>query len=617
MVLLPSSGLSAPSAPFAYSLPKRGCQTGHGGATRVFRACSERPEAGRRQVGPRRLLDAGRPFAPRSLPVCLPPLFSVRFLVAPIVYASEEPTMLDRHLSVLLVDPGNSRGEINEPIGIATLAATLEAAFGPRLRVEQRFVPFDGDVHPRELTRLDLVGLSTPLGSLARTERLAKAWRDLPAGGRPLLVLGGLLATFAPHELLDRCPGAVCVLGEGEEALTELVAALLEAGVEATAGRAVDSGVPNLALDLGGRRVRTPRRNIDLASAVSPRRHHAARIARKGGIARAEASRGCAWGKCRFCAIQHKYCDEAHWRPVPVARVVEELAHLSRLGVRHPYFTDEDFVGTDPARTVDLARAIRAAKDAGHIAEEMSLYLDMRVSSLLAPARAGQPSGSRVLDALQTAGLREVFVGVESGAKEQVKRYQKAATADRNRRVLNLLEGRGLATDIGFIMFDPEMAFDEIGANLAFLRETGLWRHDSRLTKELRLEAGTPVVEDYRARDLIAGPMDLDELCYPYRWVDARAQEVRDRFRVWEVEDQARVYTLQSATRGEVHDLRERARLRALLGRVRAAEHGALEAIYEGVAGGRGVSVMLSDWTSSRSRALDAWNDGYAALEVA
>ncbi|MFH1465077.1 MAG: cobalamin-dependent protein [Pseudomonadota bacterium] len=520
-------------------------------------------------------------------------------------------------LRVLLVDPGNSRGEINEPIGIATLAATLEANFGPRVVVEQRFVPFDGPLLPRELTRFDLVGLSTPLGSLAWTEGLVAAWRSLPTAARPLLVLGGLLATFAPEDLLDRCPGAVCVLGEGEKALCGLVAAVAAVGVGHAARHAALQPVPNLALDLGGQRVRTPRRNITLEQAVSPRRRHAARIARDGGIARAEASRGCAWGKCRFCAIQHKYCDEAHWRPVPVERVMDELAQLSDLGVRHPYFTDEDFVGTDPARSVAMALAIRAAKDEGRIAEDLSLYLDMRVSSLLAPALRGQPSGEQVLDALISAGLREVFVGVESGAKEQVKRYQKAATAGRNQRVLELLGNKGLSADVGFIMFDPEMSFQEIGANLAFLRGTGLWWHDSRLTKELRLEAGTPLVGDYRAKGLICGPMDLDELCYPYRWVDPRAEEVRDRFRAWEAEEQARVYALQSATRGEVRDPEERARLRSLLGRVRSAEHGVLETICESVARGAGAVPDLGRWGERRSRVLDRWDRSTRVQEVA
>jgi hypothetical protein len=525
--------------------------------------------------------------------------------------------MAQHPIRILLIDPGNSRGEINEPIGIAALTAELEAQLGPGVRVEQRFVPFDGPVVPNSLSHYDLVGLTTPLGSLAEIAWLHQRWSEHRVQDRPLLVLGGLLATFAPEDVLARFPGAICVVGEGEEAIVELVSALAEVGPSRAVQAAVERNVPNLVAEIAGQTIHTSRRNIEMDRTHAPLRSYVGRIAAEGGIVRAEASRGCAWGKCRFCAIQHKYCGEARWRPVPVERIVDELAQLSQLGARHPYYTDEDFVGTDPGRAVELARAISEAKLQGRIAPDLSLYLDMRVDSLLAPSRRGQPSGEQVLDALIAAGLREVFVGVESGAKEQVKRYQKAATAGRNQRVLELLGDKGISADVGFIMFDPEMAFDEIRVNLDFLRETGLWSHDSRLTKELRLEAGTPLVEDYRAKGLISGPMDLDELCFPYRWRDPRAEEVHALFRAWEAQEQQRVYALQSATRGEVRDPAERRHRRDLLGRVRAAEHGALAAITEAISSGTTRALDLGTWSSARAQVIDTWERRVPAISAA
>ena len=208
-------------------------------------------------------------------------------------------------------------------------------------------------------------------------------------------------------------------------------------------------------------------------------------------------------------------------------------------------------------------------------------------------------------------------MGVESGAKEQVKRYQKAATAGRNQLVLELLDAKGLSADVGFIMFDPEMDFDEIRVNLAFLRETGLWWHDSRLTKELRLEAGTPLVADYRAKGLITGPLNLDELCYPYRWLDPRAEEVHALYRAWEVEEQERVYALQSATRGEIRDPAERRRRRELLGQVRAAEHGALATITEAVSTDRTRTLDLGALSSARAQVIDSWERRVPAISAA
>lgn len=423
--------------------------------------------------------------------------------------------MSRRALSLALVDPGSSRHELNEPIGIDAVASAA-AAHGHCVR--QYFAPVSGLPDVRVLAGTDIVGLSMPLGSLETTRRLAADLRALPQPRRPRLVLGGLLPTFATDQLLAEFPEAILVVGEGEDA----IAGILEA-TSAQSPSALTE-VPNLAFRHGGSVVHSPRRLVDLAGALSPARAWVRPVAARGGIVRAEGSRGCSWGRCTFCAIQHKYCDEARWREISIDRIIAELEELSRFGVRHPYYTDEDFVGSDPARAVALADAIVAAKADGRIAPDLTLYLDMRVASIVDRGGPGRPSGRTVLEALRRAGLREVFVGIESGSREQVRRYKKPATAARNLQALALLRELGISADVGFIFFDPEMSIEEAVANLEFLRESRLWSHDARLTKEVRVEAGTPLVEQYRDRGLLVGPLDVDDLTFPYRWLDHRVE---------------------------------------------------------------------------------------------
>lgn len=510
---------------------------------------------------------------------------------------------------VLLIDPGTTRDELNEPIGIGALAATLEAGLGPAVQVDLAYVPLDGPVDPRRLGGYDVVGLSTPLGSLRALQALAAQLFALPS--RPLLVVGGLLATFAPDHVLSLVPDAILVLGEGEDTLTGVVSALRAHGRHGLRGPL--EGVPNLVYRDADRVVRTRRTLVNLAAAHAPRRDHVAELVRRQGIVRAETSRGCAWGRCTFCAIQHKYADQIEWRTVRTERVIRELEALGAGGARHPFFTDEDFIGGHPERAVALARAIAEDRREGRIPADMTLYVDMRVDTILA-APQGAPSGADVLSELRAAGLREVFVGIESGAGDQVRRYKKPATAQRNLRALELLRREGVAVDIGFILFDPEMSLPEVRANLDFLREAQLWGHDARMTKALRVEAGTPLVADYRSKGLIAGELDVDELLWPFLWVDARVEAVHEAFRDWERERMDEVYAIQAATRGEVPDEAERRARRRLLGEIRVVEHEALEALALAAEGGLDpATVDLSRWTRARAARLDRWLGRQAA----
>lgn len=487
--------------------------------------------------------------------------------------------MFNSPTRILLVDPGTDREELNEPIGIGALAASLESALGPgAVTVDLAYTPIDGPRPDAKLDGYDIVGLSTPLGSLADLRRLYHQLAQRPAPRRPAFLVGGLLATFAPDELIAEFPQAFLVLGEGEDTIVGFVRALRAVGPDKLASALEREQVPNLVFAASGRVVRTPRTLVNLSTAVAPRRDHVASLVSRQGIVRAETSRGCAWGRCTFCAIQHKYADQIDWRKVSNARVVAELEEMARGGARHPFFTDEDFIGGSPERAVELACAIEQARADGRLPHDMTLYVDMRVDTILAKPQ-GRPSGVDVLAAMRRAGLREVFVGIESGVGDQVRRYMKPATAHRNLLALSTLQACGISVDVGFILFDPEMTLPEVSANLRFLREAGLWNHDARMTKSLRVEAGTPLVADYRAKGLIAGPLDVDQLLWPYRWVDSRVEALHHIFRAWERARMVEVYAIQAATRGEVPSESERRERRRLLGRIRVVEHDALEAL--------------------------------------
>ena len=517
---------------------------------------------------------------------------------------------MKRACRVLLVDLGSDRPEINEPIGLGALTSFLHSSLGDRCEIRQIFVQLRSMPKPEEIRWADVLGLSTRLCSLTKVHRVVDELRRVPESERPVLVLGDLIATFATKDLLEVVPEAICVLGEGEESLAGIVKAWLDTAGDSRQLRRVllERAVPNLVFMDRGLPRSTERRLVDLDAMPSPDRSFVAEVAQSGGIIRAEASRGCAWGLCNFCAIQFKYCDSISWRAISTERIVAELAEMSELGVRSPFYTDEDFIGDDPIRAVAVARAIKEARAQGRIAPDITLYVDARVDTILAPARKGRPSGEDVFRELASAGLREVFVGIESGASDQVRRYRKAATARRNIAAINLLQGLGISLDVGFIMFDPEMRFEELRLNLEFIDEAGLKSHDARLTKQIRCEPGTPMVQEYRDKNLITGPLDANELIYPYRWVDPMAEAVHAAFSAWESQRMESIYEIQASTRGETPNEYVRRWRREYLGRIRTVELDSLWEIVRCTEDGQDpLSVDLSQFSRARGSLISEW----------
>jgi hypothetical protein len=459
-------------------------------------------------------------------------------------------------LKILLWDLGTQRDEINEPLGIEMLAGALEnqaAEFAVDLRWENAT---RNGLAP-DLKPFAMVGLSVKLGTLPLLTRIIETVRNLSR--QPVVLLGDVLPTFAFREILALFPEVICVVGEGETALRALVRSIVEPG----RSRAETlSRIPNLAFMSQGTLVLTKRFQEDPKALLKPDRRFVDWTLRQGGILRIEGSRGCGWSRCQFCCVKSKY-GAGGWRPFPISHILDQLAELSSAGVRGPYFTDEDFLGGDTERALSLAESIIHAKRDGAIAAQMSFLISARTNDIASCA------GERALDALKRAGLREVFVGVESGSSAQLRRYGKRVTPDLNKHALGVLRKLGLQIDIGYILFEPETTFDELKINAQYLYELDLVDHYSRSIKDLRVQPLTGLAEKYARKGIISGALDLNTLRYPARYTDERVAWVRDKFVEFETEGMEEIYSLQSLCRGEAESDQIRLSAKKRLGRIR------------------------------------------------
>jgi len=181
----------------------------------------------------------------------------------------------------------------------------------------------------------------------------------------------------------------------------------------------------------------------------------------------------------------------------------------------------------------------------------------MRVDSVLGVGMGGIQKSSDTLLKLKKAGLREVFIGIESGADEQMERYSKDNSDDKCIRAVMLLNRLGIDTDIGFIMFDPSMSLRTLKSNVDFIYRSGVSMNYSRLAKRLRIEPHTPYADDY-IRVFPNLKLNLSTVSYDYDFEDPRIGAIYRDFYSWEREDLDFIYDLQSFCRGEVPSEEER-----------------------------------------------------------
>lgn len=455
---------------------------------------------------------------------------------------------------IILVDLGENRKENNEPIGIECIATYVES--NSEYKVDIQWLNIDDDF--QNLVNYDIIGISLNIGNLDVFDRIYKVISER------IVVVGGNIPTFAYEELLQQYSDIICSIGEGEETFLRLIEFL-----EVNTITPELETVPNIAFKLEDQKFKSDRKPFDINSAPDLKRNREIITAIKetNGIVRIEASRGCSWRHCSFCCVNSKYADP-RWRGFSIDKITRELVELSNLGILSPYFTDEDFYGSNPNRVVELAESIIDLKQKGQINNKMDFFLSILTNDI------ATSEGREALIALKKAGLREVFMGIESIGQEQLKRYNKKAAPDDNKRAINFVKSLDVQVDLGFILFDPEMSIGELALNIKYIEELHINISDSRSLKRLRIQPKTSYAKKYIDSSFA---LDINNIEYPYVFIDKKVDKVYRLYKEWEEENLNRVWRYQALTRGE--NVLNRENLKQSLGRIRAVDFEALKLI--------------------------------------
>jgi radical SAM superfamily enzyme YgiQ (UPF0313 family) len=313
--------------------------------------------------------------------------------------------------------------------------------------------------------------------------RCKQAWPNVK------LIIGGGFASLNHDRILTTFPefDYACI-GEGENTFALLAKALSNqeapGPIHGLAWRESDGTVRH-----------QPQRptNIDLLS--WPARDHLDSVRALGFSPAVFASRGCAY-RCSFCVTGGVagIMGKDGYRMKAIGNVVDELEFLRKdHHVEFVCITDDLFVVGAPAF---IDRAERFAKELLRRRLDLRFMIDARIDSVRAD----------LFQLLYKAGLRRVFVGIETGSTNQLGFYGKRYPARCGKPMdqIRLLQSIGIEVVPGIIMFHPTVTAQELRDTLSLVDAVG-FRALRTLSNAAVAYPGTALYEGYRGKGYLRG----------------------------------------------------------------------------------------------------------------
>lgn len=406
-----------------------------------------------------------------------------------------------------------------------------------------------------------IVGLSVKWSTQKVAGQIIKRVRGGVPDLTPLFVIGNIGSTHGYRELLvqDVFADVIAVVGEGEESLVEIFKIASETTVDF---RNIElyKDVVNVAINLDKSIHVSELRRIDLGSYPALANASPSDIYdQEWDVYALETSRGCSWGNCTFCSIKkqfgisnQQYDYNWRWRAFPMEKVLSDISRFARQGVRRFDIKDSEFLG--PMRSAEefsemmerinkfangliaLNDELRNAEGPIHNSTMTITHVSARVDTIYSSNPLEEKRNIVRKDAyalLKAAGLRRVYLGIESGSPSQLKRYCKGVSVQENKRAIEILRELGLEIEVGFIFFDYLSTLEELEQNIVFIEETRIHETDSRILGSLRIQKGSPYVAIAEKSGILKSE-NSGQLSYDAVFANKQVAEIEELFCEWE-----------------------------------------------------------------------------------
>ena len=366
-------------------------------------------------------------------------------------------------MKVLLVNPpreneiiGNNPSIIEEqrghnpPLGLLYIAGFLAERSSHSVEVldaQVEELSYDGLRERVRQSAPDVVGLTAMTMTLIDVLKAARVVKEARPSAR--IVLGGPHVHLYPEETIAFPDVDYLVLGEGEEAMKDL----LDAFDDKPRLRSIPGLVFKDGAEIVNTGIRPAIEDLDAlpfpARALTPWRKYTSLLAKGDVVTTVFTSRGCPF-QCAFCDRPHL---GKRFRARSPRNVVDELEECKRMGI-------DEFLIYDDTFTVDRKRVIDICDEI--VSRKLDVGFDIR-------ARVDTIT-DEMLARLKAAGCQGIHYGVEAGTEKILKVLNKGITIPKVEEAFRLTRKHGIPILAYFMIGSPTETREDIETTFNVMR---------------------------------------------------------------------------------------------------------------------------------------------------